>query len=398
MTAYYNEIDPFCVEWLRNLIKEGLIAPGDVDNRDIRDVIPAELMGYDQCHFFAGIGGWSYALRLAGWPDDRPVWTGSCPCQPFSAAGRRAGFADERHLWPFWFHHVSVCRPPIIFGEQVASKDGLQWLDLVSADLEGAGYAVGATDLCAAGVGAPHIRQRLWFVGHAQSDEQRGLSITSMHREGVEAGRSGSFIDMGHAPGKRLPKRECNRRLSSKAAGTPQGKVFIGTGFQSGPLAYAHERPDLEGQPWAVIGAIPEADGGVCAVADSRCEPKGRRLLGPGEGIETGKGWASDKSIRSGDHSILAHPPDRSIQESGRGPEGRDGDGAVNPWQNCEWLPCRDGKYRPTKPGLSPLAHGVPGRVEKLRAAGNAIVPEVAAEFIKAYLARTTLPTRSPQA
>ena len=87
--VYYNEIDCYCAEWLRNLIRAGLIAEGDVDERDIRDIRPDELTGYAQCHFFAGIGVWSYALRLAGWPDERPVWTGSCPCQPFSAAGRR---------------------------------------------------------------------------------------------------------------------------------------------------------------------------------------------------------------------------------------------------------------------------------------------------------------------
>lgn len=173
MTAYYNEIEPFAAEWLRNLIAAGLIAPGDVDTRSIEAVKPDDLKSYSQCHFFAGIGVWSHALRRAGWSDDRPVWTGSCPCQPFSAAGKGGGFADERHLWPAWFHLIGECRPPIVFGEQVASKGGLGWFDLVSADLEGAGYASGAVDLCAAGVGAPHIRQRLWFVAERLADAGR---------------------------------------------------------------------------------------------------------------------------------------------------------------------------------------------------------------------------------
>ncbi|MEM8149780.1 DNA cytosine methyltransferase, partial [Morganella morganii] len=125
MTAYYNEIDPFAAQWLRNLIAAGHIAPGVVDERSIEDVTPDDLRGFTQCHFFAGVGVWSLALRRAGWPDDKPVWTGSCPCQPFSAPGKRKGFADERHLWPAFFHLISECKPGVIFGEQVASKDGL---------------------------------------------------------------------------------------------------------------------------------------------------------------------------------------------------------------------------------------------------------------------------------
>ena len=171
--AYYNEHDPFAAAWLRNLIDAGHIAHGDVDERSIIDVRPSELAGYTQCHFFAGIGGWSYALRLAGWPDDRPVWTGSCPCQPFSAAGKGGGFADERHLWPEFDRLIGECRPNVVFGEQVASKDGLAWLDLVQADMEAKDYAFGAVDLCAAGVGAPHIRQRLFWVADAQSQGRR---------------------------------------------------------------------------------------------------------------------------------------------------------------------------------------------------------------------------------
>jgi DNA (cytosine-5)-methyltransferase 1 len=198
MSAYYNEIDKNAAAWLRELIKHGHIAHGVVDERSISDVKPNELVGFTQCHFFAGIGGWSLALRKAGWSDDRPVWTGSCPCQPFSAAGARGGMSDERHLWPHWHHLINQCRPATIFGEQVASKDGLGWLDLVSADMEATGYAFAAADLCAAGVGAPHIRQRLWFVGQ-RLDDTAGARLEGSAGAGIQGGcerpsnASGSF-------------------------------------------------------------------------------------------------------------------------------------------------------------------------------------------------------------
>lgn len=162
MSAYYNDVEPYVVAWLRNLVATGLIAPGDVDERSISEISGDDLVGYTQCHFFAGIGGWSRALRLAGWPDDRPVWTGSCPCQPFSAAGRRVGFADERHLWPEFYRIISERRPPVVFGEQVAIASN--WLDLVRGDLEALDYAVGAIPLEAASAGAEHFRDRYWLV------------------------------------------------------------------------------------------------------------------------------------------------------------------------------------------------------------------------------------------
>jgi DNA (cytosine-5)-methyltransferase 1 len=167
VTAYYNEIDPYAAQWLRNLIKAGHIVAGDVDERSIEDVRPDDLRGYTQCHFFAGIGVWSYALRRAGWADDRPVWTGSCPCQPFSQAGQGAGFADERHLWPAFHWLIEQCRPPVLFGEQVASKAVGPWLDVVQTDLEGLGFAVGAVAFPSAGVGAPHIRERIYWLADA---------------------------------------------------------------------------------------------------------------------------------------------------------------------------------------------------------------------------------------
>jgi len=161
---YYNEFDPKIAAWLRQLIASGHIPAGEVDERSIEDVKPGDLRGFTQCHFFAGIGGWSYALDLAGWPADQPVWTGSCPCQPFSAAGQVAGFEDERHLWPAWQHLIAQCRPPIIFGEQVAGKASEFWIDLVHADLENMDYAFGCIPFPSASIGAPHTRDRNYWT------------------------------------------------------------------------------------------------------------------------------------------------------------------------------------------------------------------------------------------
>ena len=185
--AYYNEIDPYAAQWLRNLITAGHIAPGFVDERSIEDVTPNELRGYTQCHFFAGIGVWSHALRQAGWPDDKPVWTGSCPCQPFSAAGKGGGFDDERHLWPAFHHLIEQCKPATVIGEQVASKDAESWLDLVQVDLEALDYAFGAVPFPSASVGAPHIRDRLYWVadrsiGAASADGELVNASNKRHK------------------------------------------------------------------------------------------------------------------------------------------------------------------------------------------------------------------------
>ena len=307
MTAYYNEIDPYAAQWLRNLIDAGHIAPGVVDERSIEDVKPSELLQYTQCHFFAGVGVWSYALRRAGWSDDKFVWTGSCPCQPFSAAGKRKWATDERHLWPAFFHLIEQCKPDTVFGEQVASKDGLGWLDLVQADLEGAGYAGGAVDLCAAGVGAPHIRQRIWFVA-----ERLGIS----DGPGPQSGREGS-----------------------KAA--RHGSATITTSGVNG-VANTKSLRERTNEPRP----------------DSR---EGEQLAGTEPG--------SDCCDYGTDDQECGNP------------------GPTNAfWSDVDWLFCRDGKWRPVEPGTSPLAHGAPSRVGRLRAYGNAVNAEAAKTFIRVYL------------
>jgi DNA (cytosine-5)-methyltransferase 1 len=169
---YYNENAPYPAQWLRNLMVAGQIPWGHVDERSIREVQPDDLRGYGQCHFFAGIGGWPLALRLAGWPAGRRVWTASVPCQPWSRAntkqGSGRGESDRRHLWPDYLGLVRQSRPPVMFGEQVADAIALGWLDGVCVDLEREGYAVASAVLPAYAVGAAHQRNRLYWVAYAR--------------------------------------------------------------------------------------------------------------------------------------------------------------------------------------------------------------------------------------
>lgn len=173
MLAYYNEIDPYCVQWLNNLMDAGLITNGFVDNRSIQDIPHDAPTGYTRQHYFAGIAGWDLAMQIAGWPDDLPLVTASCPCQPFSATGKHAGTKDTRHLWPDFYMLVAIHRPQLLCGEQVGSKAGRAWMARVYADLGDLGYRVGVLNLPAAGVGAPQVRQRLYFCA-AHGDRFRG--------------------------------------------------------------------------------------------------------------------------------------------------------------------------------------------------------------------------------
>ncbi len=187
---YYNDNDPYCCAWLRNLVAAGHLPKGDVDERSILEVQPADLDGYEQAHFFAGIGGWPLALKFAGW--EGPCWTGSCPCQPFSSAGKGKAANDERHLWPVWVSLIRKRRPAIVFGEQVEAAIGWGWLDAVFADLETEGYACGASVLPACGIGAPHTRRRLWFVAALPNAD-------IVRREGERAETPGTWCEQQFA-------------------------------------------------------------------------------------------------------------------------------------------------------------------------------------------------------
>jgi DNA (cytosine-5)-methyltransferase 1 len=430
MSAFYNECDPYAAQWLRNLIAAGHIAPGVVDERDIRDIRPEELFDYDQCHFFAGVGIWPYALRRAGWADDRPIWTGSCPCQPFSAAGRAGGFADERHLWPHWHHLIRECRPPVVAGEQVASKDGLGWLDLVSADMEGTGYAFGASDLCAAGItvewqvsqagewlqraihdcadpliatmlrdfadwagagnlgdGGEHIRQRLYFVGVADASCSRVRDQECRSDGGSSRGNEGEAGEQRVRNDGRDDRRfssnrmaddddeRCQRRRSGEAShGRDPSWLESERLRDADRLDHSHDEGSQGhtghgGNPLG-HGRASERSAAATGVSDGLADHpvSGRRELRSDLGGRPERSRSEELEQRPGSGSLLSGHETTDAAHRERRPVDR--------------LFCRDGKWRSVESGTFPLAHAAPARVGRLRAYGNALDGETATEFI----------------
>jgi DNA (cytosine-5)-methyltransferase 1 len=299
------------------------------------------LRGFTQCHFFAGIGVWSYALRLAGWPDDRPVWTGSCPCQPFSAAGKGAGFADERHLWPAW-HHL------------IRERD-LQ-SSLVSR-LQARTQTLGSTLF--------KLTWKPWVMPSGRVLSRLRASVLRTSETGLLRGRRRRSAD-GE---KNVRTLEGSLREIARK-GSPQDLSMAAclTGWPT-PTARDHfpaHSPEYiaakkeQGHGMANLNDLVQlASWPTPQTSDSTGGGQAKRAMG-----ETRHGSnLNDFALLS-----VSNQPARLTVI----------------WRDADWLLCRDEKWRPVEPGTFPLADGAPARVGRLRAYGNAINAQAAAEFIRA--------------
>ncbi len=340
MRVYYNEHDAKKAASLKALMDDGFISVGDIDTRPVQDVQPDDLKHYDRCHFFAGIGLWDHALNLARWPESLRVWTGSCPCQPFSTAGRQKGKSDDRHLWPFRFSLIQERQPPVIFGEQVASAITHGWLDDVYQGLEAENYAIGSAILPACSVGAPHKRDRLWFVAHtAHSDDRRN---------------AGEFQGADEFQTQKRPEERSAEFSGASAVGNAEHN-----GLHSGAVKSGNGKID-DGRTEKQNSAVKPS--GTSAAGSLSRQP----VVQPQrEGLER-YAWDEKRNDQQ-----------RRVEENADG----------SAWSTGIWIQCPDEKQRLVEPSIHLLADGHPERVGLLHSAGDAIVPQLAAEFIECSMA-----------
>ena len=463
---FYNEFDPKAASWLRQLVADQVIPKGVVDERSITDLDPEELSGYTQCHFFAGIGGWSLALELAGWREDRQVWTGSPPCQSFSSAGKQRGKDDERHLWPAFFDLIRFGKPSTIFGEQVSSAIKFGWFDDLQKDLEGEGYATGLVVLPACGIGAPHKRERLFYVAerlaypessgsrgelrhvhgsdeasprseeqHSDSTGQRSddsgndrpVAYSDAHGrneglqplQGEESERSGSdSFDSGLVGDSNDTRLQMHRRHGElhlrEQVGSSENGLSADSSISSGRMAYpttdgrksgSGEEPGRERKSGGCQRCSLWQDGCNCGATGrsvGNASDDGQPTSEIGRSTPETGNWEQEGSYLPG-----------NSQGAGRSEGARD----LCNWEASRLIHCRDGKVRPipTEPDVLAMAHGfsseladvsdqdvksvmqamtgfpliekgLPNRVAILKGAGNAIVPQIAAEVIRAHM------------
>ena len=391
MTAYYNEFDPKAAAWLRQLIINGDIADGVVDERSITEVQADDLKGFTQHHFFAGIGVWSYALRNAGWGDDRPVATASLPCQPFSAAGNQKGKADERHLLPHFLDLVGQCSFHTIFGEQVEAAIRHGWLDDLYAEMENQDYTVGSAIIGAHSIGKPHIRKRIYWVAQSNkfdrwAEQEPGQQEGSEWREPVSHSRING-IGMGNTDNARLQEHR------------EPGELHIRESYRENK-----KRLNLD---TGISDRVADTNG-------EQCE----------QGLQSLSGGQAERHWSNSEHSRMVNPISDQCRCSERGVDEETNRAEISDRtevtesgelsgaseyvhereESIEWLYCRDEKYRPIKSGIKPLVDGIArgvvhssdsvieanasaeARTIRLKGYGNAIVAPVAEEFIRATI------------
>lgn len=376
---------------------------------------------------FSGIGGFYLAARWMGWDNvfhvewnpwcrkvleyhfpesqsyqdvrefDGTVWrgrvdiiSGGFPCQPYSSAGKRLGKDDERHLWPEMLRIIREAAPAYVVGENVrglTNWNGGVVFEEVCADLEAEGYEVWTGILPAAGVGAPHRRDRVWFVAHAHGGADLrtpGRDAGASASEGVpernevripnQSGNVWDAADTACAISERT--RDARPGWNGFTDNGRDGHAANTDGGRSIP-----RRKDV--QPEQSDGQRPVGDGGQQHVADTDGIGFEKRIAATESGEPRFGAWHGGADAGNADGHV----------ESSHGTFRQAGNESAGIGGQSRW------NRFPTQPpvcggndGISRELDGITfskWRNESIKAYGNAIVPQVAFQIFNA-LQQTT--------
>jgi DNA (cytosine-5)-methyltransferase 1 len=384
---------------------------------------------------FSGIGGFSLGLERAGpfrtvafcerepfpqavlrkhWPevpiyeDVRTIPTerlgridlicGGFPCQPWSVAGQQRGAEDDRDLWPVMAALIEKLRPRWVVGENVRGfVNEPLGLQRSLSDLEGFGYQTAPFVIPACAVDAPHRRDRVWIVAHADTERHQ---TQQRHRKATQTehiGFSRKGEDVAHAP--QFQRDGGNHYGENDTPGRIQGK--LGGGGGADDVAHAHgQRSQGHGRPGETrrTGGERQGDTGEegcrnepLADPDNDGEQHVRRKERPhaehsGAGVggeivahaecvgQQGPGQPVDAvNPATAAHRQAVEPVDGGERGIGRTEPGMGGvDNGVPRWLD--------------EPDCGRVVTGVKNRAARLKALGNAVVPQVVEQIGRAIL------------
>mgnify|MGYP003655365074 CR=1 FL=1 len=313
------------------------------------------------------------------------IITGGFPCQPFSVAGKQKGTSDDRHLWPEMFRIIKAFKPRFVIGENVRGivniQDGVVF-ETVCTDLESEGYEVQPFNIPAASVGAPHRRERIWFIAVREdvgNSEYNGSPTSEIGRGnekingGTEERQNKSFEF------ERTSRSEDNGNVSENVANTENGRGQPSQserweGTERGSInsrGIEGERKNFSGTEDVANAKSISSDGRE--IGQHSEESREKRKIG----IEVG-GVSSDRQK-------LANTDSERLERLGQS-RSQFNETSSSTSRSEERQGQVDQGWWSVEPNVGRVAHGVSGRVHRLKGLGNSIVPQIAEEIGRAII------------
>jgi DNA (cytosine-5)-methyltransferase 1 len=321
------------------------------------------------------------------------IVTGGFPCQPFSVAGQQKGTSDDRHLWPEMFRIIEAFKPRFVIGENVRGivniQDGVVF-ETVCTNLEDEGYEIQPFNIPAAGVGAPHRRERIWFIAVRED-----VANTIGEYEGREISRSDEEtrrIQEEYRQNNSAPRKSSRTSEIRNGDNGYEKRINVADTNDEG-LRTRIGRSDNDHETESRIGRTDRARGSSDV---ERHDPTSTEV----EGMDV----ADTESFRAGK---IRYPNQEEGSEGSSttqldGSRGDVADTNSERLQRTEQFETHRGEtetqfsttqsfetkrnHWESEPDVGRVAHGISGRVHRLKGLGNSIVPQIVEEIGKALI------------